>query len=247
VSENFVIVPANQPLVNVKLNRYAEFSDKGPFPIPVNMPVEGWGLGAQTIEQAQRAEGQHTAVVVDPYHQRLYEFYDIRRMDSGWEAATAVIFDLTSNALRHKDWPSANSSGTPNFAGQIRYGEVAAGSIKHAIGVTVEKTRWESIYPATHSGSGKTGDRNYPAMGQRFRLKANVDISKFSPQALPVTAALKKYGAIVVSHGRAWDLIGTADKRLDMEQLRALYKLKGSDFEVIQTTGEHEGPRSTGK
>ena len=62
---NFVIVPANQPMVNVRITDYANESDPGPFPVPPNAPIENWPLSRNedtkalprpgiTLEQFQR-------------------------------------------------------------------------------------------------------------------------------------------------------------------------------------------------
>jgi hypothetical protein len=116
--------------------------------------------------------------------------------------------------------------------------------VEHAIRMTVSKTRKAFIYPATHLYAGHTDDPHFPAMGERFRLKASVDISKLPKQARAIAVALKKYGAIVCDNGRDWDMCATSDARIDFEQMRTLHRLiKGSDLEVVVTTGELEGPR----
>ena len=37
-------------------------------------------------------------------------------------------------------------------------------------------------------------NKNFPAMGQRFRLRADFDISKFSQEVRTILTALKRYG-----------------------------------------------------
>jgi len=43
----FVLVPADQKRIDVKLGEYAHESDKGPYPVPDNMPIEGWPASYQ--------------------------------------------------------------------------------------------------------------------------------------------------------------------------------------------------------
>src|SRR5882672_5594774 len=54
---NFVLVPDSQPPVPIRFVTYPEDSDLGPYPIPDNLPIEGWPsqTGTQTLEQVQRS------------------------------------------------------------------------------------------------------------------------------------------------------------------------------------------------
>src|SRR5205807_2592586 len=79
----FVIVPPNQPKVDVKIVAYAGESDKGPFPVPEMIPIEGWPSGyankkTVTLDDVQRDKlkenGDRHALVVDPTNRMLYEF-----------------------------------------------------------------------------------------------------------------------------------------------------------------------------
>jgi len=247
VSENFILIPPDQPKVDVKITTYKDVSDKGPFPMPDNAPIQGWGIENETLEHIQRVgDGDRHVLLVDPHNQKLYEFYQARRTEAGWEASIAVIWDFTSNKTRPKNWTSADAAGLALFPGSIKFHELDRGRVEHAIRLTVSKTRRACIWPATHTYAGHTDDPYFPAMGQRFRLKASVDISKMPKQAMPVAVALKKYGMIVADNGRDWDLCATPDRRIIYDQMRALHKLKGSDFEVVVTTGEKEGPRAAG-
>ena len=250
VSENFVIVPPNQPKTEVKLTTYKQFSDTGPFPIPDNAPIQGWGLYLNVdLEKLQRAqihpEGDRHVFVVDPVHARLYEFFGTRRTDSGWEAKTAVTWDLSRNQTRPKDWPSADGAGLPMFPGVVRYDELDRGMVEHALRMTVSKVRKGCVWPATHPHMGSTSDTAFPAAGERLRLKAGVDLSRMPKHAKAIALAMKKYGLIVSDIGPEFWIAVTPDTRLNIQELRALDKqLKYSDFEVVVATGEREGPRA---
>ena len=64
-----------------------------------------------------------------------------RSARSGWEADSGARFDLASNALRPLGWTSADAAGLPILPGLVRYDEVAAGEIRHAIRVTFSATQ----------------------------------------------------------------------------------------------------------
>jgi len=234
----FVLVPPDQPKIAVKLTAYAGESDPGPYPMPDCAPIEGWPLEGGTLEKIQReGRGDRHSLVVDPVNRMLYEFYQARRTDAGWQAACEATFDLKSNKLRPRGWTSSDAAGLPIFPSVPRYDECERGMVEHALRFTVRRTRREFIAPATHhAGSGQ--DHSVPAMGQRFRLKANVDLSAFPNHAKAVALALQKYGMFVADNGGDWLISVAPDARL--KGLETLHKLKGSDFEVVVTTDEHK-------
>jgi hypothetical protein len=246
-SMNFIVVPPDQAKVDVKIAPYSKESDPGPYPVPANAPIEGWmfwGKNKSTLDDLQRnGDGDRHCLIVDPVRGFLYEFYIMRKTDAGWIASGEATFNLNSNKLRPKFWTSADAAGLSIFAGCIRHDEVERGMVEHAIRLTVSKTRKEFIYPATHYASAVT-DPTVPAMGQRLRLKASTDLTGLPKDALAIGLALKKYGLIVADNGSDWDICATSDKRWNTESLKLLQRIKGSDFEVIVTSGEHEPPRS---
>jgi hypothetical protein len=240
----YILVPANQPLAAVKLVDYPKESDPGPYPMPDNAPIEGWNpAGKVPLEdkQVKVEEGDRHVLVIDPACGLLYEWWQTRRTDKGWQASNEATFDLKTNALRPDGWTSGDAAGLPIFPLTVRYDDVAGGEVKHAIRFTVHRSRAEYVYPATHKASNKT-DPNLPRMGERFRLKAGVDISSFSPHAQAIAKGLKKYGMIVADNGGDWRLSVAPDPRI--KGLDDLGRLKASDFEVIVPTGPNEGPRA---
>ncbi len=230
----FIIVPGDQPKIPVRLLKYARESDPGPYPVPDTMPVQGWPRQVRDLAKIQReGEGDRHAFVLDPYNGRLYEFYQARKTDSGWEASNEATFDLTSNKLRPKGWTSADAAGLSYFLGLVRYDDVERGIVAHAMRVTVKTSRRAYIYPARHF-AGDSADPNCPAMGQRLRLRADFDISKFPRHAQAVLLGLKKYGLIVADDGDNWDMAVTGDRRF--EGVEAVSGVKGSDFEVVDVS-----------
>lgn len=248
----FVLVPPNQKKVDVKIVAYAGESDKGPFPVPENTPVEGWpfsylkpGGGTKvSLEDVQRDRlkegGDRHGIVVDPMNRMLYEFYQLRKTDSGWEAAQSSVFDLKSNRLRPEEWTSSDAAGLPIFPAVVRFDELQRGEIEHALRVTVVKTKREYVYPARHFASRLT-DNNLPRMGERLRLKQSFDVSGFSPEVRTILKGLKKYGMYVADNGIDWAISCAPDPRLRVlhDELR---KVKGSDFEVVQAPPGYRPP-----
>jgi hypothetical protein len=239
----FVLVPPDHKRVPVKLVSYPAESDKGPYPLPDNAPIEDWPLNGRKLEEHQRARerGDRHVLVVDPVGGMLYEFYQGRRTDDGWQAACEATFDLKSNRLRPAGWTSSDAAGLPIFPAVVRFGEVERGLVTHALRFTVRRTRRAYVYPATHFASRLT-DPDLPRMGERFRLRADFDVRGFAPHPRAILKGLKKYGMLVADNGGDWRISVAPDRRI--KGLDELRKVRGSDFEVVQTTGPNEGPRA---
>ena len=216
----YTTVAGTQPKVAVTFD-YAEDSDPGPYPIPANAPVEGGG-------------DKHV-LVVDRDNCKLYETWNSTMNPNGsWHAGSGAVFDLQSNALRTAGYTSADAAGLPILPGLVRYDEVAAGAINHAIRITVPTSQKGYIWPARHQ-AGSTTNTNYPRMGEWFRLKSTIDPTTFDPAVRPIIVALQKYGAIVADNGSAWYMSGVPDSRWDNDKLATLGRIKGSDFEAVNT------------
>jgi hypothetical protein len=237
----FVLVPPDQKRVPVKIVEYPDESDPGPYPVPDNVPIEGWPVtyqreGSQrTLADVQRRperyEGDRHAIVVDPMNRMLYEFFTFGRSSGGWAAGQASVFDLKSNKLRPDGWTSADAAGLPIFPAVIRYDELGRAMVEHAMRVTVRRTRRAYVHPATHFAS-RLPDEDLPRMGERFRLRKDFDVSGFSPQVQAILNGLKKYGMLVADNGIEWAISCTPDPRIPVlhEELR---KVKGADFAVV--------------
>jgi hypothetical protein len=247
----FVLVPPGQKKVDVKVVSYPGESDKGPFPVPDNVPIEGWPVhylrrkgGKVTLDDVQRDRlkegGDRHALVVDPVNRMLYEFYQMRKTDKGWQAAQTSVFDLKSNRLRPDGWTSSDAAGLPVFPAVARYDELKRGLVEHALRVTVVRTRRAYVYPARHYASRLT-DENLPRMGERLRLRRDFDVSGFSAEVQALLKGLKKYGMFVADNGIDWAVSVAPDPRI--KDLHAeLRKVKGSDFEVVQPPPGYKPP-----
>lgn len=205
---------------------YADESDKGPYPIPKSVAIEG-GPGG---------DGDRHALIVDRDRCRLYELFDLNpTAGGGWRAGSGAVFDLRSNKLRPAGWTSADAAGLPILPGLARYDEVARGRIGHALRFTVERTRRAYVWPARHHASSDA-DPSLPPMGMRFRLKRSYPIAGFPRQARIVLQALKEYGMILADNGSNWFVSGTPSPKWSNAELHTLHRVPGSAFEVVDGT-----------
>jgi hypothetical protein len=220
----FITVPGNQTKYSATF-LYADESDPGPYAIPLNAPIEG-GSGST---------GDRHAISIDINNCILYELFNAFPQISSWKADSGAIFGLNSNALRPATWTSADAAGLPIFPGLVRYDEILAGEIRHALRFTVPSTQRAYVWPARHYASSIT-DPTYPPMGVRFRLKASFDISGFSATNQIILRALKKYGMMLADNGSAWFISGAPDPGWDNTDLHVLTTITGSAFEVVDVS-----------
>ena len=207
--------------------QYASQSDKGPYPLPHGVPIEG-GYGST---------GDRHVIVVNRDTCTDYELFAAYPHDGGkrWSAGSGAIFNLRSNKLRPAGWTSADAAGLPILPGLARYDEVAAGQIDHALRFTAPCTAPRYVYPARHEASTCHGP-NLPPMGLRVRLKASVNISRLPDQARVVAEALKRYGMILADNGSPWFISGAPNKGWNNDALHLLDRLTGQDFQVVDTS-----------
>jgi len=203
---------------------YAGESDRGPYPIPRDVRIEG----------GRSAEGDRHALIVDRESCTLYELYALSPRGAGWSAGSGAIWSLRSNRVRPAGWTSADAAGLPILPGLARFDEVARGRIDHALRFTVERTRRAYVYPARHFASDLT-DPRLPPMGLRLRLRVAYPLAGFPRQARVLLEALKRYGMIVADNGSSWFVSGAPDPHWSNDDLRTIDRVKGSDFEVVDT------------
>ena len=198
---------------------YSDESDSGPYPILDNPNIE-YG-------------SDHHILTIDTDTCKLYEIYDASFDNTTWRGGSGAIWDLNSNALRPDTWTSADAAGLPILPGLVRYDEVAAGAINHALRFTIEDTAGY-IWPARH----QTDDPQdgIPPMGARFRLKADYDIAGFPNEIQVILQAMKEYGIILADNGSNWYVNGAPDEHWDNDMLHLLDVLTGDDFEAVDTS-----------
>src|SRR5262245_22120870 len=143
----FTTTDATHATVSIDFD-YADESDPGPYPIGADTPIEG-------------GSDRH-AIMVDTDSCTLYELFDAHWNNGHPTAGSGAIWDLQSNALRPNQWTSADAAGLPIYPGLLRYDEVLAGSITHAIRFTASPTDGSHLWPARHDASDKSGRPTRP-------------------------------------------------------------------------------------
>jgi hypothetical protein len=196
---------------------YADESDRVRYPIPRDVKIEGGG--------------DRHALLLDRSRCRLYELYALERRGNGWHAGSGATWNLRRFKARRAGWTSADAAGLPILPLLATPGKRP---IRHAIRVTVSRTRASYVWPARHQASDDD-DPSLPRMGERLRLKAGVDVSGLPRQARVIAKALKRYGLIVADNGSDWYVSGAPGAGWDNDQLHALGRLTGRDFEVVDT------------
>ncbi|MFL6540150.1 MAG: PKD domain-containing protein [Chthoniobacterales bacterium] len=256
---NYVLVPDTQTRVPINFFNYADESDLdggsgtiGMYPIPPNLPIETWprGTGTMTLDQWQRTNdgSDRHAIMVAPGGGGIWEAWLTLLNGTSWQASNGAKFNLGSNALRPAGWTSGDAAGLAMFPALVRYDECQRGMVEHALRLIVAKTRRAYVYPATHYASSIAAtSTQYPAMGQRLRLKSSFAIPQsYTTEERAVLLALQKYGAIVADNGNFFSISVCPDDRFGANVFDNLSKIDISNFEVVSTTGPNEGPRAIG-
>ena len=224
IGDPYQVVSGTQAKVPITFGLYGKESDPGPMPIPADALITGYPM----------PNGDRHVMVLEKDGCWLYELFNAHQSPFlGWWADSAAVWDMTASDYRPFLWTAADAAGLPIFPGLVRYDEVNAGAIKHALRATVAVTQKAFVLPATHWASIYT-DSKLPPMGTRLRLKANFDISHFSAHNQVILTALKKYGVIVSDNGASVFISGAPDDRWDNHDLSALKTITMSNFEVIQ-------------
>jgi hypothetical protein len=206
---------------------YADESDKVIYPMPANPVFEG----------GQSPAGDGHLIVVDKDTCMLYEIFDFKQpaAPGKYAAGSGAVYNLRSDLLRPDSWTSGDAAGMPILPGLVRYEEVAAGEINHALRFTLPQIQKAYIWPARHSVN-KLAGAEYMPMGSRLRLKASVDITRFSPTNQVILKALKKYGMMLSDIGSAWFISGSPDPHWNDDDLHQLTTITGNDFEEVDVS-----------
>jgi hypothetical protein len=206
---------------------HPEYSDDIPYPIPDNPAIEDSG-------------GDHHLLIVDRDSNIEYELYQpVQAEDGTWSAFCAMKFDLSDYSLRTDGYPSTDAAGLAVLPGIIRYVDVEAQEINHAMRVAMYTSGDKHTWPAR--ADGNENDPSYPPFGQRFRLKASFNTAGYSPHAKTILEAWKKYGFMLADNSldpRAWIIAADTDPR--WEDSSALFDelltVHGSDFEAVDVS-----------
>ncbi len=178
--------------------------------------------------------------------QEMYNYY-AAGANSGCGKCTSqsgVIYQNSSYALPANG--STNAAGTFIMPLTLRLQEwenavATGGTINHALAMTLSNGYIQlrgKIWPATSTTSAGGGVVPY---GARFRLKANYNISGFSPAAQVLLTQLKQYGLILTDGGLNW-LVAIEYTRWPATYYNALNEIGGaslqpSNFEAVDESG----------
>jgi hypothetical protein len=232
-----VVDSSTQPLVPIGVVAYANESDVADAPFPANAPIEGYP-GNCVGGPGDYINDQHV-LVLDRNRCMLYETFNSKYCNGTWSADSETIWDMQSSEMRPWGWTSADAAGLSVFAGLIRYDEVAAGAINHAIRFTLPDSLGGAnggyfVPPASHAAANST--TVHAVMGMRIRLKASYVISGFSATNQVILKAMQQYGMILADNGSSIFFQGAPDSRWDDNDLNNLKLVPGSAFEVVKMT-----------
>jgi hypothetical protein len=222
------VVDNSHPTYSITFT-YASESDPGPYPVGADTIIEG-------------GSDRH-ALIVNRDTCTLYELFTLSGSGSSWSAGSGAVFPLGSNALRPLGWTSADAAGLPIFPGLVRWDEVQAGAINHAIRFTVMQSDRSFLWPARHQ-AGSAANPALPPMGARFRLKGTYDISHFSVQTRVILLAMQHYGLILADNGSNWFFGGTQDAAWPDSLISELKTVPAAQFEAVDESSLMQDPNS---
>jgi len=204
---------------------YASESDKVRYPLGNDTRIEG----------GRRSDGDRHAIIVDRSTCRLYETYATRTVRGRWQAGSGAVWNLRNNRLRPDTWTSADAAGLPILPGLLRWNEVRARAINHAIRFTTDVTSMHHLWPARHD-AGSRRSIAYPPMGARFRLKANFSTRGYGADAREVIRAMKTYGLVLADNGSPWFFQGEQNASWPIRLVEDLKKIPARAFVAVDTS-----------
>lgn len=212
------VVPATQKMQPVNLNLYSDDCDPGPYPIPNDVQIESGSDHHVCVVQVN-ADGKTLG--------GLFEMFSVSGSPPGGLSGFGCKFDASGGDLQrayHKT--SADAAGMPILPGLVKYDEVAravksGGDCGHAFRFTIAPgyCKLATRGMATHAAGPGGGTA---AFGLHVRMRADFDLSKYSPEVQAIGRTLKKYGMINADNGGNWYLSGAPDQRWDDSALAAM-------------------------
>jgi hypothetical protein len=226
------VVSKAHPTVKVRF-QYDSESDHVRYPLGHDTKIEG----------GRHAGGDRHAIIVNKSTCRLYETFATRKSNGRWRAGSGATWSLTSNKLRHNGWTSADAAGLPILPGLLRWSEVKAGHVDHAIRFTAPVTSAHFLWPARHQ-AGSKHSLSYPPMGARFRLSASFSTAGYSHNAKVVLQAMKTYGLILADNGSSWYFQGDASRGWPGGLVSELKTIPASAFKAVDESSLQKSPDS---
>ncbi len=214
---------STHPLVSPRFD-YADESDQVGYPFGADTRIEG----------GRDSGGDMHAIVLDRDECRLYETWNTREASGGWAAGSGAVWSLKSNTLRPDSWTSADAAGLPILPGLLRWSEVKAGRVNHAIRFTTDLTSRHHLWPARHD-AGSQDSLAYPPMGARFRLKSSFSMTGYGTYARTVILGMKRYGLVLADNGSPWFFQGAQNSAWPPALIEELKRIPASAFVAVDT------------
>ena len=225
-----VVDPATAVPTNFAVAAYSSsWSTATGVPMPRAPRFEGW---------PGRAWDRHL-LLVDPRNCTSRELINVQLPGENLSAPGSWYADAVDTIdLRSTTAPPAGvtASGLSMLSGLVRYDEVAAGDVGHALSISLPNIRRsDPVWPAQGT-DGRSSDPAAPPMGTWFRLRADADLSRLGPQARVVARALQVHGAVLADTGPRLAIGGEPDVRWDDADLATLAHLDLGDLQVVDPT-----------
>jgi hypothetical protein len=184
-------VPANQPMVRVKLDNVQ---------VPLQQAFEQVPLPANAVPAAG-TDGH--LVVWQPSSDTMWEFWRLTNQQDGWHTVYGGRITSLSTSPGHYQSPyprwGATATSLPLLGGLMRLSELRAGRIDHALAMALPELRQSAwSWPAQRSDGSSTDPSAIPE-GARFRIDPNLDLSRLqmSPIVRQMAEAAQRYGIVV--------------------------------------------------
>jgi hypothetical protein len=236
-----VVVGAGFPKTSVSF-LYNDESDQGPYPVPIDGPIETNCL-SNWFDDRLAYLGDRHLLVLDSSSCKVYELYNTFPLSAQYRqwlgvsayADSGAIFDLNEIRYRTLGFTSSDAAGLSVIAGMMHYEEIAVTrQVNHAIRFTIANPgRGYLSPPATHLVGSLSPEIAMP-MGTRLRLKASFNCTALAtPESRVVCAGMKRHGLILADIGSNFYFSGSPDPRFDDSKLQPLQTIPGTSFDVV--------------
>jgi hypothetical protein len=219
-----VVDSRTQSMRNVVLDHsWTAHNYTGGYPIPSAPRLEGY----------PSAEWDRHLIMVDVADCSAYELiqYDPLLGALGIHRALSGV----RYSLGTTDRPriTTNAADTPMVGQYAMVDEVRSGRIAHALGFCTTDLASSYVWPARRS-DGKLSADVAPPMGAWLRLKADVDLSKFTGQARVIAEALRHHGMILTDTcGHQMSLMAENSDQWNNKEMDQLARLTATQFEFV--------------
>lgn len=202
-------------------------SHRGGYPIPKDPMVEGYPGVAFDKHLLMVDVADCTGYELIQYEPTTYRLIGLHTAMAG----TRYRLDDGDHTAY-----TTNAAGTPMIGQYAMADEVVAGRLAHVIGFCTDELSSKVVWPA-RSSDGKDRSPDAPPMGTWLRLKADVDLRKFSGQARTIAEALRRHGMVLTDTcGHQFALFGESSSRWNATELAQLRNLTARNFEVVDPT-----------